>query len=262
MKQIGLICALLALLEGIYLTLQPGQPRSISEQIEAQLIQEQTAPTQRDHRRLALAIERFQIDHHRLPTNLAALVPVYLPAIPRPPSETSTGTPGITTSWGYFPSGGTYRLEVLSGGAEVADGTATTTGAASPPEPSPPPFDPTGLRDPFHPPALRPAPAEADPSRPPLQRYDLSELRLTAVIAAGQDFSNATVEDTEGRGFIVKIGTKVGRNDGEVTEILRDQITIRETTFDLAGRPKVSEKVLKLRASSDMPNGTKPQKSP
>lgn len=254
-KQFGFICAFLALVEGFYLTLQPGQPRSIPEQIEAQLLQEQTDPTQRSHRRLVLAIERFTVDHHRLPTNLTALVPLYLPAVPKPPTETSEAGRGVTATWRYYPTGGTYRLEVLTSAGESTDSAATTANRAhATPEPSPPPFDPTDLRDPFHPPALRPAPAEADPNRPPLERYDLSELRLTAVIATGQDFSNATLEDSGGRGFIVKIGTKVGRNGGEVTAIFGNQIIIQETTVDTAGRPKVTEIGLKLRASAEEPS--------
>jgi type IV pilus assembly protein PilP len=107
-------------------------------------------------------------------------------------------------------------------------------------------YDAANRRDPFAPYDAAPSQTNEDSDLPPLERYSLSELKLTAIIAAG-DLSSATVEDAKGRGFIVRKGSKIGRNRGEVTEILSDRMTVVETVTDSAGRSKTTSVVFKLR---------------
>lgn len=61
----------------------------------------------------------------------------------------------------------------------------------------------------------------------PLQRYALSELKLVAVIAAG-DQSKAMVEDGKGDGYILTKGTMIGNKRGEVAEIKHNEVVIVE----------------------------------
>lgn len=84
------------------------------------------------------------------------------------------------------------------------------------------------LRNPFQPVAL---PTKATPNheeRPPLERYPLNALRLTAIVtnAAGELF--ASVETPEGIGFKVVRGTVVGREGATVIEISKSGIVVEE----------------------------------
>ena len=43
------------------------------------------------------------------------------------------------------------------------------------------------------------------------------------------------VEDTAGLGYVVKVGTPIGSNDGKIKAIHRNQIVIEEFTADIYG---------------------------
>ena len=79
----------------------------------------------------------------------------------------------------------------------------------------------------------------------PLQRYDVSQLKLVGII---WDINNprALVEDASGKGFIVTKGVLIGRNEGRVTEIRDNEVTVMEETVDFYGDRKVNEIKLKL----------------
>ena len=66
-------------------------------------------------------------------------------------------------------------------------------------------YDPTGKRDPFRPPRANNT-TLAGEARTPLQRYDIGQLRLVAVIYDAQQ-PRAVVEDDAGLGYIVRVGT-------------------------------------------------------
>jgi type IV pilus assembly protein PilP len=90
-------------------------------------------------------------------------------------------------------------------------------------------YNPTGKRDPF-----RSVFADSDsqklqagPCDEPLCQYDLGQLTLVAVVT-GDANPVAMVEDSQGRGFIVRRNSRMGRQGGRVTQILRDSITIME----------------------------------
>jgi Tfp pilus assembly protein PilP len=67
----------------------------------------------------------------------------------------------------------------------------------------------------------------------PLQRFPIDRLKLS-VTMTGTASPSAMIEDPEGRGWTVKIGTFVGQNWGKVSSIQRDQIIITETITDHA----------------------------
>lgn len=108
-------------------------------------------------------------------------------------------------------------------------------------------YSPSGKRDPFirflkvEPRALR---AEMD-SVPPLQRYDLGELKFVGVIR-GPKGAFALVEDAEGKGYTVTKGTKIGRGGGTVTRVTDDEIFIKEDFRDYSGAKVVRETSMKL----------------
>jgi type IV pilus assembly protein PilP len=135
--------------------------------------------------------------------------------------------------------------------AEASAPTASPQAAVEPVkavEPSPDlPFDPTGRRDPFHPPRWGFGTRTGDPPSP-LQRYDIGQLRLVAIIYNTQD-PRAVVEDEEGLGYIVKVGTAIGPNGGQVQSIERGKLVIQEGAVDFYGDAHPTSVVMELRTA-------------
>jgi type IV pilus assembly protein PilP len=90
-------------------------------------------------------------------------------------------------------------------------------------------YNPLGKRDPFRSPdeLRRAAGADGAPCRELLCQWDLDQLALKAVVT-GDANPFAMLEDPQGRGHIVRRNSRVGRQGGKVTQILRDSITITE----------------------------------
>jgi len=109
-------------------------------------------------------------------------------------------------------------------------------------------YNPMGKPDPFKPfIQLTPVTAGARGGPlTPLQRYEISQLKLVAIISA-PDGNMALVEDSAGKGFFLKKGTLVGKNDGKVTKILKDRVILEELYLDVYGQTKNQEVTLNLR---------------
>lgn len=83
----------------------------------------------------------------------------------------------------------------------------------------------------------------------PLEKIDLSQLTLTAVFRDNKS-SMAMVEESTGKGYIVKGGTYIGLDGGKITKITKDRIFITEVSQDVMGKPVTIERELKLRQFS------------
>jgi type IV pilus assembly protein PilP len=117
----------------------------------------------------------------------------------------------------------------------------------APPEPAGYHYDPMGKIDPFVPLVREVEGMDAqvlDDEGPltPLQRYALAELKLVAVIVAG-DQSKAMVEDGKGDGYILSRGTLVGNKHGEVTEIKQNEVVIVEKEINPSSGGIIQKKV-------------------
>ncbi|WP_194858636.1 pilus assembly protein PilP [Myxococcus sp. AB056] len=91
-------------------------------------------------------------------------------------------------------------------------------------------YNPVGKRDPFRSPIEDLGPVNANPvaaCNEPLCSFDLDQLKLVAVVT-GDASPVAMVEDPAGRGHIVRRNTRMGRQGGRVTQILRDSVTVTE----------------------------------
>jgi type IV pilus assembly protein PilP len=84
-------------------------------------------------------------------------------------------------------------------------------------------------------------------ARTPLQRYDLGQLRLVAVIYDAQS-PRAVVEDNAGLGYIVRVGTPIGANGGAVKVIEKGKMRVEEESIDFYGERQTSEVVMELAA--------------
>jgi len=125
-----------------------------------------------------------------------------------------------------------------------SDGPAPTEQKSDPQSPGN--FSTAGKRDPFRPFTL----STRTNSRPreslsPLERYDLGQLRLVGIVWHVKE-PTAMIEDSVGLGYIVKVGTPIGANEGTVTAIKPNEIVIEETYVDLYGAKKKREVNIKL----------------
>ena len=215
--------------------------------------QNQLPPERRSQLKVQLAVVDYMSKNQQKPPKvLDDLVPTYFDTVPL---DQKSGKP--------------FRYEIVDGVPFVgdmpspADGTAVASAdgtieplseadreqallIASLEQPAVEDFvyDPSGRRDPFLPYSL--APEGDDPTKSPLEKYDLGQLKLTAVLGGIEDQA-AMVENQAGIGFRVIKGTKIGTNGGEVVEILPNKIMILETTVDFTGQVKTRTVEMKLR---------------
>lgn len=109
-------------------------------------------------------------------------------------------------------------------------------------------YDPIGKRDPFRPfieLEKKTSATRQQITLAPLQLYDLGELRLVGVIMLpGKKV--AMVEDPTGKGYNVKEGTLIGKNEGKVVEIKKDEVVVEEKYIDETARTKTRNSFLKI----------------
>ena len=145
---------------------------------------------------------------------------------------------------------GLLGILILAGGPATAPETpapvAQTAKAVEPP-PEDPPYDATGRRDPFRPPRAA-ATMHTGEQRTPLQRYEIGQLRLVAIIYDTNQ-PRAVVEDEAGLGYIVRVGTPIGPNDGAVRGIERGRVLIQEDSVDFYGEHHPIDVVMDLRTA-------------
>lgn len=97
------------------------------------------------------------------------------------------------------------------------------------------------------------------PSRPltPLERVRPTQLNLVGILLNnnGQKTkSMAMVELPNGKGYILRPGTRIGRSDGQVVSIEPGKVTIQEKITDIFGEKKTNKVVLKLHKASGESN--------
>ncbi len=91
---------------------------------------------------------------------------------------------------------------------------------------------PQRIRDPFRPIIPKESPGQKNSgsaTTPPLQRYDIEQLKLVGIIVSeNQEKKMAIVQDSRGRSYVITKGTIMGKNRGTVAKILDDQVIIEE----------------------------------
>ena len=84
----------------------------------------------------------------------------------------------------------------------------------------------------------------------PLEKVDLSQLKLVAIIRALSG-NIALVEEASGKGYVIKKGTYIGTRSGKVGKILPDRIIVEEESEDFSGKVSVREIEVKLNPSGE-----------
>lgn len=107
-----------------------------------------------------------------------------------------------------------------------------------------PGYDPATKIDPFEPlikgtskdPSQKATYADTDTQGDtPLEKIDLSQLKLTGIVRAASR-NKGLVREASGRGYIIVQGTRIGIHGGRVAEVLKDRIIIKEKMKDVLGR--------------------------
>lgn len=82
-----------------------------------------------------------------------------------------------------------------------------------------------------------------------LQKIDLIQFRLVGIVFSPEG-NTALLEDSTGKGYIVKEGTYIGKNSGKVVQIRKDRIIIEEQIEDSSSEIKLHKVELKLHNKS------------
>lgn len=93
-----------------------------------------------------------------------------------------------------------------------------------------PPYDSTGMRDPFKP-FIKLVDTPSAPSvvlRPPIQRFPLNQFRIVGIVWIGGK-PQAMIVDPEGNTYFLGVGDKIGNSDGEILEVRQSGILVQET---------------------------------
>ncbi|MCP3676624.1 MAG: hypothetical protein GY721_03245 [Deltaproteobacteria bacterium] len=84
--------------------------------------------------------------------------------------------------------------------------------------------------------------------RTPLQRYQVGQLKLVAVIW-GIDPPVGMLETPDGKGFVVRRGDLVGDRNGKVSRVKRDRVVVVERHEDFSGKFVTNKIEIKLPSS-------------
>ncbi|MFQ5513084.1 MAG: pilus assembly protein PilP [Myxococcota bacterium] len=107
-------------------------------------------------------------------------------------------------------------------------------------------YDPAGKPDPFRSfVSVALANEAAAAASSPLERFDLSQLSVTGIIW-GAEHPHALVVDPAGKGYVIAVGTSIGKNKGKVIRIEDNRVLVRETYVDLRDRATTGEVELRL----------------
>ncbi|MGD8610104.1 MAG: pilus assembly protein PilP [Desulfobacterales bacterium] len=114
-----------------------------------------------------------------------------------------------------------------------------------------PTYNPKGKVNPFEP-LFRERRVAASKSkrkkripRTPLEKIDLSQLKLVGIVMASSG-NKALVEESNGKGYVIKKGTYIGTNAGKVIDIESDKVIVAEEYEDVVGNVTLRNKELTL----------------
>jgi type IV pilus assembly protein PilP len=116
-------------------------------------------------------------------------------------------------------------------------------------------YDPQGRFDPFEPlfkdeDTAQSAAVSKDKRKKrtpqtPLERVAISQLKLSAIMRTAKG-NSAIVEDASGKGYVIRKGTYIGLNSGQVVKIDKDHVEIEEETENVMGELVIQNTELKL----------------
>ena len=240
---------LLAALVGvaIYTQLQKqtkGPREAIEEAVKIALQEQEITNEEEKILRIQIAMQHFVAKNKRSPGSLYELVPTYFDVIPK---NSATGK-----AYQCIRKGNTCELDLSAQTSAGGDADEATQEESSKPSviasvegeegfvnPNEMQvvdwvYDPTDKRDPFRPFDFAPKEEEGR-ILTPLERYAIGQLKVTAILR-GADEPMAIIEDSTGKGYTVRVGTRVGNARGEVATIDEDKVVVVESKVDFTGK--------------------------
>ena len=132
---------------------------------------------------------------------------------------------------------------------------AATSNVTRPAKPSagliPDKYVASGKIDPFEP-LFKDKPVSVKEKKPkkrtpmtPLERIDLSQLKLVGIIMASSG-NRALVEESSGKGYVIRKGTYIGINSGKVVKIVKEKVLVEEEFEDVFGKTKLRQREITL----------------
>lgn len=106
-------------------------------------------------------------------------------------------------------------------------------------------YNPDGRRDPFKSIIVASAKRNVSDSLPPLQRKELSEMRLIGIVW-GNFGHGAIIQTPDGKGYPVRKGTRIGTSNGVVSQITNKEVVVEEKYQDIFGETKLRNIVMEL----------------
>jgi type IV pilus assembly protein PilP len=111
-------------------------------------------------------------------------------------------------------------------------------------------YNALGRRDPFAPIVTKAENRERAGSRPPLERYSISEFHLTGIVWGGFGY-NAMLEGPDGKGYFVRMGTIIGPNKAVIKKITKDTLVIEEKFKNSLGAAERKQIIIPLRTKQE-----------
>ena len=106
-------------------------------------------------------------------------------------------------------------------------------------------YDSTGRRDPFKS-LLQLEKKQRDVSQlPPIQQFEVETAKVVGIVIDPVRGAQAMIRAPNGQTFVVRVGTIMGKNEGEVVEITLQGIRIVEKFLDFMNRETRKETILK-----------------
>lgn len=119
-------------------------------------------------------------------------------------------------------------------------------------------YPPIGKRDPFRSFIVKGPSANASAEAAgPLQKHEIDQYKLAGIVW-NVDEPRALVEDPEGQGHVVTLGTIIGKNWGKVTQIKPEELVITEEYRDpIENELIIHEVTMRLPVDPDSANQKK-----
>jgi type IV pilus assembly protein PilP len=107
-----------------------------------------------------------------------------------------------------------------------------------------------GRRDPFAPIMEHDGKKTKAGERPPLERFNIGEFKLSGIVWGGFGYS-AMLEGPDGKGYFVRHGSVLGPNRGVVKKITQNTMIIEEKYKTYTGETERKEIILELRKKQE-----------
>lgn len=273
MKRFGIAILLLVVIAVIgYVQFVPKalDPRaSLEKSVREMAVSKKLSKDEENLLRLQLAVIDYVGSHREPPDSLTQLVPTYFAEIPTDP-KTKEPFKYVRDGRRYYigeqvdEHNGMPAVQVAKNDQATPALPLNEDGFVNPNEMVQEDFvyDSTGKRDPFMPFDLSGKSNNGGGLLTPLENYSLGQLRLSAVLMEGKE-PTAIVEDSVGKGYTVRPGTKIGNSGGVIVSIEPDRLKILETKMDFTGKEvqSVAELVLQKDSPSSDPKDREKRKA-